>query len=75
MWEVEEEWLADHPRVDELVPAMARKLVNPAAAAQIREMVRQTTNEREVRERAHFDDRRAAFRICRGAIARRQCAC
>ena len=46
-WELEEEWLATHPRVDELVPAMARKLVNPTAAAQIREMVRKTTNERE----------------------------
>jgi len=29
------------------VPAMARKLVNPTGAAQIREMVRQTTNERQ----------------------------
>ena len=46
-WELEEEWLSTHPRVDELVPAMARKLVNPTAAAQIREMVRQTTNERQ----------------------------
>ena len=46
-WELDEEWLATHPRVDELVPAMARKLVNPTAAAQVREMVRQTTNERE----------------------------
>ena len=46
-WELGEEWLSTHPRVDELVPAMARKLVNPTAAAQIREMVRQTTNERE----------------------------
>jgi signal transduction histidine kinase len=46
-WELDEDWLATHPRVDELVPAMARKLVNPTAAAQIREMVRQTTNERE----------------------------
>jgi signal transduction histidine kinase len=46
-WEFDEEWLATHPRVDELVPAMARKLVNPTAAAQIREMVRQTTNERQ----------------------------
>jgi signal transduction histidine kinase len=46
-WELEEGWLSTHPRVDELVPAMARKLVNPTAAAQIREMVRQTTNERE----------------------------
>jgi signal transduction histidine kinase len=46
-WELDEEWLATHPRIDELVPAMARKLVNPTAAAQIREMVRQTTNERQ----------------------------
>jgi signal transduction histidine kinase len=46
-WELDEGWLTTHPRVDELVPAMARKLVNPTAAAQIREMVRQTTNERQ----------------------------
>ncbi len=46
-WELDEDWLSEHPRVDELVPAMARKLVNPTAAAQIREMVRQTTDERQ----------------------------
>ena len=46
-WELDEEWLSTHPRVDELVPAMARKLVNPTNAAQVREMVRQTTNERQ----------------------------
>jgi signal transduction histidine kinase len=46
-WELAEDWLTEHPRVDELVPAMARKLVNPTAAAQVREMVRQTTNERQ----------------------------
>jgi signal transduction histidine kinase len=46
-WELDEDWLTTHPRVDELVPAMARKLVNPTTAAQIREMVRQTTNERQ----------------------------
>lgn len=46
-WELEEGWLSEHPRVDELVPAMARKLVNPTTAAQIREMVRQATNERQ----------------------------
>jgi signal transduction histidine kinase len=46
-WGLDEDWLNGHPRVDELVPAMARKLVNPTAAAQIREMVRQTTNERQ----------------------------
>jgi signal transduction histidine kinase len=46
-WELDEDWLTQHPRVDELVPIMAKKLVNPAAAAQIREMVRQSTNERQ----------------------------
>jgi len=47
VWELEEEQLSEHPRVDELIPVMARKLVNPTTAAQIREMVRQTTNERQ----------------------------
>jgi signal transduction histidine kinase len=47
IWALDEEWLAEHPRVDEMVPALARKLVNPTAAAQIREMVRKTTTERE----------------------------
>jgi signal transduction histidine kinase len=47
VWDLDEDWLSDHPRVDELVPAIARKLVNPTAAAQIREMVRKTTNERQ----------------------------
>ena len=46
-WELDEEWLTEHPRVDELVPVMAKKLVNPTTAAQIREMVRQTINERQ----------------------------
>jgi signal transduction histidine kinase len=47
VWDIDEERLTEHPRVDELIPAMAKKLVNPTAAAQIREMVRQTTNERQ----------------------------
>jgi signal transduction histidine kinase len=47
VWDLDEEWLGEHPRVDELVPAMARKLVNPTAAAQIREQVRETTSKRE----------------------------
>ena len=46
VWELDEQWLSEHPRVDELVPAMARKLVNPTAAAQVREMVRSTTSGR-----------------------------
>ena len=71
-WELDEEWLATHPRVDELVPAMARKLVNPTAAAQIREMVRQTTNERQSANGPDFDDRRPPFPVRRSAAARRQ---
>ena len=47
VWDLDEEWLAEHPRVDELVPVMARKLVNPTAAAQVREMVRDTTTGRQ----------------------------
>jgi len=47
VWDLDEEWLAENPRVDEMVPALARKLVNPTAAAQIREMVRKTTSDRE----------------------------
>ena len=47
VWDLDEEWLTEHPRVDEMVPALARKLVNPTAAAQIREMVRKTTSDRE----------------------------
>ncbi|MEO5774276.1 MAG: PAS-domain containing protein [Sphingomicrobium sp.] len=47
VWELDETWLAEHPRVDELVPALSRKLVNPTSAAQVREVVRQTTNERK----------------------------
>lgn len=47
VWDLDEEWLAEHPRVDELVPVMAKKLVNPTAAAQVREMVRDTTTGRQ----------------------------
>ncbi len=47
LWELDDEWLTGHPRVDELVPAMARKLVNPIDAAQVREMVRDTTTGRQ----------------------------
>ncbi len=46
VWELDENWLAEHPRVDELVPAMARRLVNPATAAKVRELVRSATNDR-----------------------------
>ena len=47
VWDLDESWLADHPRVDELVPAMAKRLVNPTEAAQVRELVRSTTSGRQ----------------------------
>jgi signal transduction histidine kinase len=47
VWQLDEDWLGEHPRVDELVPGMARKLVNPTDAAQVREMVRKTTSDRQ----------------------------
>ena len=46
VWELDEDWLGEHPRVDELVPEMARRLVNPAASARVREMVGETTSDR-----------------------------
>jgi len=45
-WHLDEGWLAEHPRVDELVPAFAQRLVNPTAAARLRELVRTATTER-----------------------------
>jgi signal transduction histidine kinase len=47
VWDLDEGWLSEHPRVDELVPAMAKRLVNPTAAAQVRELVRSTTSGRQ----------------------------
>jgi signal transduction histidine kinase len=47
VWGLDETWLAEHPRVDELVPAMAKRLVNPTEAAQVRELVRSTTSGRQ----------------------------
>nr|WP_294851443.1 PAS domain-containing sensor histidine kinase [uncultured Sphingomonas sp.] len=59
VWDLDETWLAEHPRVDELVPAMAKRLVNPTAAAQVREMVRSTTSgRRSGTGRVNFTDGR-----------------
>ncbi|MEO5641320.1 MAG: PAS-domain containing protein, partial [Sphingomicrobium sp.] len=59
LWDLDEVWLGEHPRVDELVPAMARKLVNPTAAAQVREFVRAATSgRREGRGRVSMTDGR-----------------
>jgi len=46
IWDLDEEWLSEHPRVDEMAPALARRLVNPTAAAQVREMIRKTMTDR-----------------------------
>ena len=59
LWDLDEAWLGEHPRVDELVPAMAKKLVNPTAAAQVREFVRAATSgRREGRGRVSMTDGR-----------------
>jgi signal transduction histidine kinase len=47
VWDLDESWLGEHPRVDELVPAMAKRLVNPTAAAQVRELIRNATSGRQ----------------------------
>jgi signal transduction histidine kinase len=49
-WNLDETWLSEHPRVDELVPAFARRLVNPTAAATLRELVRGATGERRAEQ-------------------------
>jgi signal transduction histidine kinase len=49
-WHLDESWLAQHPRVDELVPAFAGRLVNPTAAARLRELVRAATGERRAEQ-------------------------
>lgn len=59
LWDLDEAWLGEHPRVDELVPAMAKKLVNPTASAQVRELVRAATSgRREGRGRVSMTDGR-----------------
>lgn len=47
VWGLDEEFLAQHPRVDMLAEAAARQLTNPSRAAVIRELVRVATHERK----------------------------
>ena len=47
VWDLDEEWLGKHPRIDELVAAITPKLAKPQTASKIREAVRHTTNERK----------------------------
>jgi signal transduction histidine kinase len=48
-WELEEEQLGAHPRVDALTPLIAKKLKNPNHATIVRELVRSATVERKQR--------------------------
>ncbi|HEV2568055.1 ATP-binding protein [Sphingomonas sp.] len=48
-WELEDEFLNSHPRVDALADAASRQLTNPSRAAVIRELVRVATQERKQR--------------------------
>jgi signal transduction histidine kinase len=50
LWQFEEEQLAAHPRVDALMPLIAKKLKNPAHASLMRELVRSATVERKQRK-------------------------
>ena len=50
LWDFEEEQLAAHPRVDTLMPLIAKKLKNPAHAGLMRELVRSATVERKQRK-------------------------
>lgn len=49
LWELREEDLVQHPRVDALAKAIAPRLEDPRAAAQIRELVRNATTDRQHR--------------------------
>jgi signal transduction histidine kinase len=49
VWELPEEELARHPRVDALVAMVGPRLANPARAGLIRELVRLATTERQSR--------------------------
>jgi signal transduction histidine kinase len=49
VWNLDEEFLSTHPRVDALAEAAGRQLANPSRAAVIRELVRVATQERKQR--------------------------
>lgn len=59
IWDVEEDVLAAHPRVDQLMEAVADRLAKPAQANLVRELVRAATLERKQRSgRVAFADGR-----------------
>jgi signal transduction histidine kinase len=49
LWQLDEEQLAAHPRIDALAPHLATKLKNPAHSGLVRELVRSATVERKQR--------------------------
>ncbi len=49
VWQLEEDFLAGHPRVDLLAEAASKQLTNPSRAAVIRELVRVATHDRKQR--------------------------
>jgi signal transduction histidine kinase len=49
VWDLDETFLAAHPRVDHLAEAAGRQLANPSRAAVIRELVRVATQDRKQR--------------------------
>jgi signal transduction histidine kinase len=49
VWQLDDEFLDQHPRVDMLAEAAAKQLTNPSRAAVIRELVRVATHERKQR--------------------------
>jgi len=58
-WELDEDDLGKHPRVDALMQKMAGQLKQPAKISEVREMVRRATTEREQKSgRINFADGR-----------------
>lgn len=59
IWQLEEAALAGHPRLDELLPLLARHLKKPSQIAVVAEILRMTTANREARKsRINFADGR-----------------
>jgi signal transduction histidine kinase len=58
-WNLDEEYLAKHPRLDELLPVLAKYLQKPAQITVLAEILRMTTANREPRRsRLNFADGR-----------------
>jgi len=58
-WELDEDDLSKHPRIDALMQKMAGQLKQPAKISEVREMVRRATTEREQKSgRINFADGR-----------------